>query len=98
MDKITALRKLTGFCKGLLLFVLLPCVFFSCSYRKPVQFRVKGTGGELSGLSRDAAAGRMDLSRPGALRYSFSPEFSGEEVSAVFSYRISEDLRKQASA
>jgi hypothetical protein len=102
IDKKTAraFAKLTGFYKKLLLFILLSSVFFSCSYRKPVQFRVKGTGGELSGLSRDAVAGRMDLSRPGALRYSFSLPggFSGEEVSAAFSYRISGDPRKQASA
>ncbi|MDR2304923.1 MAG: hypothetical protein LBE10_10095 [Treponema sp.] len=85
--------------KTVILFILLPCVLFSCSYRKPVQFRVKGTGGELSGLSRDAVAGRMDLSCSGALRYSFSlpVEFPGEEVSAAFSYRISGDPQKQAS-
>ncbi|MDR1654362.1 MAG: hypothetical protein LBR96_00080 [Treponema sp.] len=60
---------------------------------------MKGSGGELSGFSRDAAEGRMDLSRSGALRYSFSLpiEFSGEEVSVAFSYRISGDPRKQAS-
>jgi hypothetical protein len=85
--------------KTVLLFILLPCMLFSCSGRKPVQFRVRGSGGELYGLGREAAEGRMDLSRSGALRYSFSLplEFSGEAVSAAFSYRVSGDPRKQAS-
>jgi hypothetical protein len=80
---------------------LLPLVFLSCGYKKPVSFPVHGAGGKLFGLSKEAAAGKLNLSNPKKLEYSFNdplliPSLWSLDIAYSFSGDISGDFKSSA--
>jgi hypothetical protein len=77
--------------RSLLLFVLFlfSVLIESCEGKYPALFPVRGTNAALTGLSRDAAAGVLDFTKPKKLEYlfdrtSFIPPLSSLEIEYAF--------------
>jgi len=81
----------------LIIELLLTIFLFSCGQKpRPVTFPVRGTNQALFGLSRDAAEGLMNLSRPKKLEYRFAsaPLFpSGGPSSLEIEYSLTGERR-----
>jgi len=77
------------FLRRLLIIELLTIFLFSCGQKpRPVTFPVRGTNQALFGLSRDAAEGTLDFSKPKKLEYRFTPAGADASAGGPLSFEI----------